>query len=384
MSDPRVRREAEALVQRGDQVTVLSLHEANRPEREVVEGVRVQRVPIARYRGAGYHGYVRGYLEFFARVLAWAVMHPAPDVVHVHTIPDALIFAAGASRLRGCRLVLDVHDLTPDLFALKFGTHSAAVKVLQLVERASLGFADGVITVHELYGSLLATRGVGPERVYVVMNVPDDRFFVSLRHDPRPAESEDVRVVYHGTLTERYGVDVLLEAFAGACREIPRLRLSVYGDGEYRPTALRMATRLGLNRGIKFSSGFIPVERVLPFLADADIGVVPNRQNPFTERILPSKLMEYAALGLPAIVSRTGLVQSYFSDDMVRYVAPASVDDLRRALIELATDPGTRRRLGTNIQRFSREHTWSRNKEELFCAIDGRPPHRLPSRPVSV
>jgi glycosyltransferase involved in cell wall biosynthesis len=93
--------------------------------------------------------------------------------------------------------------------------------------------------------------------------------------------------------------------------------------------------------------------------------------------------MEYAALGLPAIVSRTRLVQSYFTDEMVRYVVPASVDDLRCALVELATDPGARQRFGNNIRRFSREHTWSRNREELFRAIDGRPPHRLPAYPVS-
>jgi glycosyltransferase involved in cell wall biosynthesis len=120
------------------------------------------------------------------------------------------------------------------------------------------------------------------------------------------------------------------------------------------------------------------VERLLPVLADADIGVVPNRRNPFTEGILPTKLMEYAALGLPAIVSRTSVVQSYFTDDMVHYVAPESVDDLRCALIELASDPGARRRLATNIRRFTRQHTWSWNKQELFSAIDGRPPHRLP------
>jgi glycosyltransferase involved in cell wall biosynthesis len=268
-------------------------------------------------------------------------------------------------------MVLDVHDLTPDLFALKFGTRSTVARVLRLLERASLRFADAVITVHAQYGSLLAKRGVGPERLYVVLNVPDDRLLRSLSHDPKPAQAGDLRVVYHGTLTERYGIDVLLEAFAGARQELPRLQLSVYGSGEYRQRALRLAAQLGLNGGVEFSPGFVPVDRLLPLLADADIGVVPNRQNPFNERILPTKLMEYAALGLPAIVSQTGLVHSYFTDDMVRYVAPASVDDLRRALLELATDPVARRRLGTNIQRFSREHTWSRNRAELFRAIDG-------------
>jgi glycosyltransferase involved in cell wall biosynthesis len=167
---------------------------------------------------------------------------------------------------------------------------------------------------------------------------------------------------------------VLLRAFARARIEVPGIRLSVYGDGDYRSEAVQLAAEQGLDGQVEFSPGFVPTDELLPLLARANVGLVPNRLNPFTQHILPTKLLEYAALGLPTIVSDTGVVRAYFADDMVRYVRPGNVDDLSRALVHLARDAGVRRRLGQNIQRFHREHNWACNKVALFRAIDGCDP----------
>jgi glycosyltransferase involved in cell wall biosynthesis len=376
LSDPRVRRESEALARRGDQVTVLCLAEAGRPLREDVRGVAVRRLPMRRYRGGGVGQSVRGYGQFFVRALAWMATHRPPDVVHLHTVPDALVFAAAVPRVRGSRLVLDVHDLTPDLYALKFGERSLAIRALRLIEHLSLGFAQSVITVHEPYRALLAARGVAPERLHVVMNVADDSLFQSAAQGRAAARSDanEVRFVYHGTLTHRYGVDVLLRALARARTQVPGVRLSVHGDGDYRSEAVRLATELGLDGLVEFSPGFVPVDELPALLAQADVGVVPNRRNPFTEHILPTKLLEYATLGLPTVVSETGVVRAYFGDDMVRYVRPGDVNELSRALVELARDPAVRRHLRRNIQRFQREYNWANNRQALFRAIDGDAP----------
>jgi glycosyltransferase involved in cell wall biosynthesis len=86
--------------------------------------------------------------------------------------------------------------------------------------------------------------------------------------------------------------------------------------------------------------------------------VVPYRSDVFTDGILPTKLMEYATLGVPSIASRTSAVTSYFSDDMVRLVEPGSVEGLADALSELAADPERRQQLAHNALRFAQEHRW--------------------------
>ena len=49
--------------------------------------------------------------------------------------------------------------------------------------------------------------------------------------------------------------------------------------------------------------GWVPLEELLPVLAAADAAIVPHRADPFTDTILPNKLLEYLALGLPTVVT---------------------------------------------------------------------------------
>lgn len=371
LSDPRVRREAEALAERGDDVTVLVLAESGQPSREVIRGVKVERLPMRRYRGGGARSYLLGYGQFMLRAFGWLATHGRIDVVHVHTIPDALVFCALVPRLRGSRVVLDIHDLTPDLFALKFARRHAFMWLLRTVERLSLRFADAVITVHEPYAALLAKRGVPRNRLYVVLNTPDDAIFAPLPELNDGATDRVVTFVYHGTLVERYGVEVLLRAFSRARAQNSRMSLRIYGGGDFRPRALELADELGLGDAVEFSPGMVPVDDLPRLLADTDVGVVPNLANTFTRHILPTKLMEYSALGLPAIASRTETVPTYFSSEMVRFVEPGDIDALAEAMVELAADRTRRSRLADSIRSFATQHNWTNYKRVFFNAIDG-------------
>src|SRR5687767_6754007 len=92
-SDPRVRREAEALVSRGDEVTVLALHTEGQPKDTVVDGVKVVHLPTRKYRGDSTKAYLSLYGGFSARAMAWLTKHLRDfDVVQVHSMPEALVF----------------------------------------------------------------------------------------------------------------------------------------------------------------------------------------------------------------------------------------------------------------------------------------------------
>ena len=57
-SDPRVRRQAEALAARGDEVTVVALSAPGRPTVDVVDGVKVVHLPTRKYRGSSAKAYL--------------------------------------------------------------------------------------------------------------------------------------------------------------------------------------------------------------------------------------------------------------------------------------------------------------------------------------
>src|SRR5215510_12302316 len=132
-SDGRVRRQAEALVERGDEVTVVALHAEGRPEVEMIDGVRVVHLPTQKYRGDSSLNYLRLYGGFAARAAARLARWPRRfDVIQAHSMPEALVFSATVQRALRVPVVLDVHDLTSELFSSKFADRPALMRAVRL------------------------------------------------------------------------------------------------------------------------------------------------------------------------------------------------------------------------------------------------------------
>ena len=122
--DSRVRREAEALVQRGDTVDFICLEDENAENPEYHNGVRLIKISSKRYRGSDAKMYLTSYLYFFMAVtfkLAGLQLKNSYQVIQVHTMPDFMVFVAVLPKLMGAKVLLDVHDLMPELYQSKFG-----------------------------------------------------------------------------------------------------------------------------------------------------------------------------------------------------------------------------------------------------------------------
>jgi hypothetical protein len=169
---------------------------------------------------------------------------------------------------------------------------------------ASCRFADRVITVTDTWRHALAARSTSIEKVGVVMNLADPRFFAWTPRD-RTEVRDTWRIVYHGTLTHRYGVDLLLQAAHDVTDEIPEIHVDLLGDGDAREELIALTTALGLDGQVTFSDGMLAVTALSQAICDADVGVVPNRDDVFTDGLLPTKLLEYVAIGTPVVSART-------------------------------------------------------------------------------
>ncbi|HET6213328.1 MAG TPA: glycosyltransferase, partial [Micromonosporaceae bacterium] len=247
-SDPRVRRQAEALVARGDEVTVLALHADGRPADDVVDGVRVVHLPTRKYRGDSASAYLSLYGGFGVRAAARLTRRPrAFDVVQAHSMPEALVFAAIAPRLARVPVLLDVHDLTSQLFASKFAQRRALMAAVRATERAAMRFATEVLTVHEPYAQML--RGWTGRPVTVVMNCPDERLFDRPRWRPWDPSGE-VLFSYHGLIAPRHGLTNAVEALQAVRRELPGARLQVRGSGDGLEPLRALVGQLGLRDAV--------------------------------------------------------------------------------------------------------------------------------------
>lgn len=364
--DPRVRREAEALVELGHAVTFLASRQTGQPNEETIEGVKVIKL-----RGLGNHRrsvaiYLMDYGLFFLLAMWHITLRPRRyALIHVNNMPDFLAFSAWLPRLLGRPVIHDVHDLMPELYGEKFGEGRGQVMIslLKLQERWAGRFATAVLTVEERLRGILSGRGIPREKIHVLMNLPDDRVFKPRPHVPPKDAAAPFVIVYHGTLARRLGLDLAIEAVAKIGETIPNLELRIIGDGEERAGLIALRDKLGLQRRVTFSDGFVPVQNIPELIADADMGLVPLRASAGTDIMLPTKLLEYVSLGIPTACPRTTTIGIYFDASMVEFFEAENVGSLAAAIVRLHGDPARRATLVAQAsERFGNEHRWARHK----------------------
>lgn len=370
-AEPRARRMAEALVARGHAVDVLCLQMPDQPADEMLNGVHVVRLPETRHQGAGAAAYLKEYARFF--FLAGAELRrrhrAAPyGLVQVHNPPDALVFCTAALRLalrrkRRVPVVLDLRELMPELFMSRFNLarNSLIVRLLTVIERWACRYASAVIVLHERHRRIMVGRGVPAKKLTQVMNCPDERIFSAqaARNGDNSDGNDDRRfsVVINGGIFQRYGVDVLVRAIGLVRPHIPGVRLEMYGAGDYRPQLERLIAELGLGDVVQLH-GQRPIEEMPAAICAADVGVAPLRQDVFTDCGLPTKLLEYVTLGVPAVASRTATTADYFDDSMVLLFEPGNAEDLAARLLQVYRDPEAARARAECARTFTEQHNW--------------------------
>ena len=242
-ADNRVRRYAEALVSRGDQVDAIAVAREGQPDYEVIQGVHVYRIQKRRMDERGPFSYLIKLLLFLVRS-AWFVtrkhLREPYELIHVRSVPDFMVFAALVPRLMGTRVILDIYDVVPEFYASKFkvGERSLVFRLLVWVERISIWFSNHLIIANHLWYDKMVKRSVREEKCTAFINYPDPAIF---RPRPRPKRSGDEFVLcYPGTFNWHQGLDLAIEAMALLRDRAPNLRLVLVGDGPEREKLRRM------------------------------------------------------------------------------------------------------------------------------------------------
>ena len=138
-------------------------------------------------------------------------------------------------------------------------------------------------------------------------------------------------MVNHGTISKRLGNDLIVLAAAQLVKEIPGFELHIIGAGDDLDECKRLSESFYLGQHVFFHKG-VPWDELAKKLESMDVGIVANRVNAATELMLPSKLIDYVVLGIPAIVPRLKTIEYYFSPAMVSILSP-------KTLIQLSPRP---------------------------------------------
>lgn len=370
--DNRVRRYAEELVRQGHLVDVISLFgKGENKSDEKLNGVRIYKIQKRILDEKSKFAYFYRLISFLIRslfIISRLQLRNRYDLIHVHNVPDFLVFAAILPKIQGSKIILDIHDIVPEFYASKFNKSNASLvfRMLVAIEKLSIKFSDHVIISNHIWFERLAERSISKEKMTVIMNYPDQNIFSPKEKSQR---IKGIVLIYPGTLNFHQGLDIAIRAFYMAKNDLSNAQFNIYGDGPERSLLEKMVSDLGLEKQVIFR-GRVSIEKLVPEIANADIGIVPKRDGSFGGDAFSTKILEFMRMRIPAIVSETRIDRFYFNEDIVRFFPPEDVEGLSNAIIDLGKRPEERERLVNNAAEFVKNMTWDVKKQDYLDLLD--------------
>jgi glycosyltransferase involved in cell wall biosynthesis len=375
--DPRVRREAEALSEAGISVDIICLVYNNEPGQERINGVNVHRFKFNRQR-AGKFRYLFEYSRFILTAfLKLARLHLTRrfNVVHVHNMPDILVASALVPKLTGAKIILDLHDPMPELFMTKFSIYAShpVVRMINFFEKLSIKLADLVFTPNISFRDLFISRGCPPDKIHIIMNSPMESIFDRQKasaNEVNSSKSEKFVLMYHGAIEERYGLDTAIKAVNHLKDEIPNLAMEIYGRGSFEKRSKKLVDDLHLGNVVRFH-GIVPLENIASAIMTADVGLIPNKMNAFTNINFPTRIFEYLAMGKPVIAPHTQGIKDYFDEESIHYFTPGDANSLAKKILSIYSNPAITERIVQRGVKIYEQHRWMFQRKNLVNLVCG-------------
>jgi glycosyltransferase involved in cell wall biosynthesis len=382
LKDARVRRYAELLAARGIEVDVLCLRERDEPKETDHLGVNIYRIGLGRIR-SGKLSYVYEYLaSFFLFLIKLNQLYFSGrryDVLHVHNMPDMLVFCGFLQKLFGVKIVLDLHDLMSEVYQSKYNLeHNHWLPILlRFQERMATWFASSVITANHAFADILFARGVPPAKLTVVMNAPNSNFFLTdaVRTRSRAGKrSDDFHAIYIGTLAPRYGVEIAVRALSKLLseRRIPGLRFSIIpkisNEGTYAEDVLAEIRRSPLADVFQLMKP-VSHDSMPAMIAEADVMMYTPIPDVHMDIALSLKIPEAIGVGCPIVASRLEVHERYFGDESLFMFEPGDIDGCARRVLEVYCGGDTVKRKVDRAKQKLGEISWERQSAEYLALL---------------
>jgi colanic acid biosynthesis glycosyl transferase WcaI len=347
---------------------------------ETINGVSVTRCPI--YVPETPTGAKRLlHHATFALTSAWPLISDSrrwrPDLVF--SVAPSLMSAALAARMArwvGAFSWLHVQDFEIDAaFNLGLLKHRALRNPMIAIERRILRSFDCVSTISPHMAARLQYKGVEPDKIREIRNWADNLSTLAsgqnafLRKELCRNPTDFVGL-YSGTMSNKQGLDLIIEAARELKHTNPEIRFVLCGEGPHKAELQSLAA--GLNN-VSFL-GLQSNERIAELLSTADFHLIPQRAEA-ADLVLPSKLGGIFASGRPVIVMadpETSLAIEAQGAGLV--IQPGSVQALANAVRTLKDNPELCNALGSAgktraLQRWDRTTILAMLEKSLLTAM---------------
>jgi glycosyltransferase involved in cell wall biosynthesis len=370
--DRRVWQEAQALHRAGWTVSVICPTNADFPKPfEIIDGIAIYRHPLPP-EGRGAVAYFREYstaLFHEFRLLFRVQRERGFSIIQACNPPDLTFLAALPFKLIGKRFIYDQHDVSPELFVVKFGNKRLLYRALLFFERMSYLTADRVITANATFKDIAISRGgKSPSQVEVVYGVPDRMRIRRVEPEPGLHGGRKFILGYVGIINEQDGVDHLVRAVAHLVKVVGfcDFRAVVVGSGPALELARSVARSLEVEDFILFT-GYLKGETLLAHLSAFDIGIIPDPLNEANDLMSMNKVFEYCALGIPTACYPLKETKRLLGEAGV-YAPSPDPAGLAKACLSLMQDEALRLRSAAAAAKLSAETFVWENEARKYVA----------------
>jgi glycosyltransferase involved in cell wall biosynthesis len=367
--------EATTLQRAGYEVSVIS-PKAKGFQRsyERLEGVHIHRytVPVDARAPLGFAAeFLWCFVRTMLKSVRVAVRGPGFDVIHACNPPETYWLLAMLWRPFGKRFLFDHHDLSPEMYAAKFGKSVGLLFAgLLFLERMTFRTADVVVTTNESHKQIAIERGrMNPENVFIVRSGPDLKRLTVHPTDEAWKKGKPHLLVYLGEMCAQDGVDYLLRALKSLRDELGRddFHCVLVGGGPHQAAMRAYADEVGVASLCTFT-GRVSDDVLCRVLSSADVAVDPDPKTPWSDKSTMNKIMEYMFFGLPIVAF--DLAESRFSaEDAAVYAAANDHRALARSMSDLLDDAERRATMGCTGRRRVRDVlAWEYSEPHLLAA----------------
>lgn len=348
--DPRIRRQVEALSKAGYEIDVLCRYSGKQPPKENFGNVTAYRIMHAPPRENKIIYLLQSMLFLivaFFRLIPLSIKRKY-KIIQAHNLPDYLIFAGIFHKLFGVKLLLDIHDPSVDLFEDKWpGEKNKVLKVLMTkAEKYSCKVSNHLFTVTNTCKERLVERGNPPNKITLILNTANEGFFKF--NDKREFKKikSGAKIIYHGTIGERFGLHNVIVAMPYLLKDIPNSVLDIYGryENRYLTKLERLVNDLELSENVNLN-GKVFREEIPELINSHDVGIVPYLQTDYMNLALPTKAFEYIAMGLPLVSTKLKDLFETFDDNCIKYVDGSDPKQIADAISFLCSNPSISKNL---------------------------------------
>ena len=172
--------------------------------------------------------------------------------------------------------------------------------------------------------------------------------------------------MYHGSLVERNGLDLAVEALALAREKMPKAELRVFGP---RTPFLERVMETVQAKGMQDIVHYLGprrLEELVHEIEACDVGVIPNQRNPFTDINTPTRIFEYLAIGKPVIAPNTLGIRDYFDEKSLVYFEPGDAPSLAKQMENVYSHRNELSQIACKGQEIYLAHTWEQERKTLL------------------